>query len=125
MAQIINTKDGTKLLTNAVATGAGPSFDLKGHQNATVDINVLAGGVATIKVQVSADDANWANAATVTFLGTEVAAENSPKVVQSVVLGGRAVRFVRCNVTAWTSGTYNADLTANGNPDFRDWSPTG
>jgi hypothetical protein len=88
-----------QLLTNAVATGAGPTQQMlrdglkSGHINQGV-FQVTGIGTGTVAIQGRADpNAAWVDIATFTADGT-----------QAVQL----MREMRANVSAYTSGTINA-----------------
>jgi hypothetical protein len=79
-------------LTGAVATGAGKAFN---PQTSAVTLLVQGITTATVVLQVSMDGTTY------TTIGAGVTADGA-------IIIDTPYKYVRANVTAWTSGTINA-----------------
>lgn len=79
-------------LTGAVATGPGKAFT---PQSSAVTLLVQGITTATVVLQVSMDNSVW------TTIGAGVTADGSIAI-------DTPYKYVRANVTVWTSGTINA-----------------
>jgi hypothetical protein len=79
-------------LTGAVATGAGKVFT---PQTSSVTLLVQGITTATVVLQVSMDNTTF------TTIGAGVTADGA-------IIIDTPYKYVRANVTAWTSGTINA-----------------
>lgn len=83
------------LLNAAAAVGAGAAHEVNSSR---LGIYIRISATATVEIQTSADGTNW--------LATSITA----KTASGYFALDELHRFVRANVTAWTSGTVSVDL---------------
>jgi hypothetical protein len=92
MSGLIRLTGAFSSLTGAVATGAGKVFT---PQTSSVTLLVQGITTATVVLQVSMDNTTF------TTIGAGVTADGA-------IIIDTPYKYVRANVTAWTSGTINA-----------------
>ena len=85
----------TTLLNGVTATGASLSVGTDSNKPAFIQISGLT--VGTVAAQGSVDNTNWATIETALTANGIVTIQNAPK-------------YLRANVTAWTSGSITAKV---------------
>ena len=83
------------LLSAAGAVGAGAAHQVNGDR---LGIYIRITGTATVKMETSADGVSWVDSSI------------TGKTASGYFALDELHRFVRANVTAWTSGTVTVDL---------------
>lgn len=107
---------------NRTATVNGTGIDLQGYDGALVIINAdtVTDGTHTPKVEESADNSAWNDAAAADLVGTTLVAITAASVQKIAYVGAK--RYIRATVTVTggpaTGGKYNA-LVVRGFPSLQ------